>query len=182
MIPAIKIVHNLSQDMAAEAMRINKCMGQAVKVTAFAARKDMQSKLKKGELDLAPLAPYKNLPRSKRRINKSGKIFYPLTSLSRGILYNFDQSKMTAELGFTGPEGAHWQRKYAEKHLRGYMININKSKRRNLINRGILLRKETQTAKVPPRDIIGHYLEKNQARMLQSIKEVFEIKMAGGRV
>jgi hypothetical protein len=182
MMMGVKIVHNLIKDMAAVSTKMRSNMEFAIRRTAFAGRSDLIQKLKGNSLSLPPLKVYKNPAgrRLKKRVPSPGAP--PLARLAKGIFYKMEKGTLIAEIGFLGTQESAWQKRYAEKHQLGYKIILNEKKKEKLRKAGFTIRQSTNASTVNPRDPIGIYIEANRGRMLQSIKDVYDLKMLGGRV
>ena len=142
--------------------------------------------LKGGRLGLKPLSKYRNEPKDpkfkgfKKIINANAN--KPLARLAPGITYLYNKGDLTGEMGFRAAKPkTRWYAKAASLHAQGYDWPVSQDVRDMLHRQGIHLRKGTTSISVPERDIIGAIKDKHSVRILQSMKQNFEIKKGGGR-
>jgi len=204
-----KIIQNIEKDMLRETERIKKARFDALRVTAFVFRRELQTGIRQGKLNLRPLSPYRNTqndPRygttttwkttsGQKYVRNTGKnawrhtkassvnVDRPLWALGAGVMYKANRSGMTAELGFVeGFSKVEGLRRLAEKHLPGFRIAITDRARRFLHSSGIHLRKTTDSTQVPARDPVGQFYVMNARRMADAFENNFNAKMRGERI
>jgi len=161
--------------------QIRKAMTLSLSKEGYRARKDWARDLKTGNLGLAELAVYQNLPGDKtfRRRRKKK----PLANLFGGIVYKVDRQDMTLNVGFLGQTpGTAWQARIAEKSQDTYTWNITEDHRTALHAMGIHLKSSTTSVRVPARDIIGTVHDRDSDKMIKNIRNLFYRKMAGERI
>lgn len=154
--------------------QMRKAMEDSVKVTAFSLRKDMVKTLRQGELGLQPTT------QSKMNRKKSKN---PLAKLAMGIIYKFNKRNLTATIGFHGDTArTKWTREYADRSDDGYSLIYTDRLREVLHRQGIHIRKTTNYAVVPARDIIGNFFKRFQRIATERLKENFRKKLRGERI
>ncbi len=158
-----------------------KAMEDAVKITAFGISKDMRNELKTGQIGLKPIQIYRN--EAKDRRYKKKRNINPLNILAIGIIYKFFKKDLRATIGFHGETGRTiWAKKFAGEHQTGTTIPYTDYFKKKLIEKGIHIRKTTQNASVPARDIIGNFFAKHQSRVIELLKTNFQRKLRGERI
>lgn len=161
--------------------QVLKAMEDAVKITAYKTSKDMRNELKGGQIGLKSIQIYRNDPRDKRY--KKKKNINPLNILAVGIIYKFFKKELRATIGFHGDTvRTKWAQKFAGDHQTGITIPYTKYFKESLHKKGIHIRKETNTANVSARDIIGNFFAKHQRRVVELLKENFRRKLRGERI
>lgn len=160
---------------------IRKAMSLALSKEGYRVRKEWARDLKTGNLGLAALALYQNIPGDKgfRRRRKKA----PLAQLFGGIVYKVNKQRLDLAVGFLATSaGTAWQAKIAEKSQKPYTWHITPEHREALHSMGIHLKESTTAVRVPARDI-GKVAEKRYGdEMLRNIKTLFHRKMAGERI
>jgi hypothetical protein len=149
----------------------------AVNKGVYTAAMDMRKKLKSGSLGLTPLADF-----PKRAGGRKGN---PLTPLAPGIRYTYDKKTMTGMVGFiTAGSRNRKLVAWAEKSADGYVMNLTEGRIQELHSKGVHLKKETQARGiiVPRRNPVSQYLGMYGDTIFDKVKEVFSIKINGGRV
>lgn len=164
--------------------QMHKAMSTALKVEGYRLTKQIKVDLKAGRLGLEAKEIYQNKPGDKRYRKK--RKTQPLARLAPGISYFVDWRKLALAVGFgvrqaaTGAGG--WTARIAVKSIPGYRMPISEGKKQALHSIGIHLRKSTESAGVPSRDIMEAVLAKEGNVILSNIRENYLRKMAGERI
>ncbi len=177
----IKGAEYLEQWATQKNVEVMKAMEDAVKVTAYNVSKDLRTELSGGGLFLKPIQIYKNYgndPRYKKKKNIN-----PLNVLAIGIIYKYFKNELRATIGFHGDTAKTiWAKQFAGQHQTGTTLTYTDYFKKNLHAKGIHIRKSTQSAVIPMRDIIGNFFAKAQAGVMALLKENFQRKLRGERI
>jgi len=172
---SLKVGSTVYKELEKERRFLRTAAQVSLQKTSFEERTQIKADLKKGNLGLAT--------KTKLQKGKKKRKSAPLAKLMSGVFYTVDKLTLKSQMGFTGTKpGAMWQGPYAEKSIPGYQWVYTPKQIAALHKRGIHLRKETTSAQVPARDIIGMAGAKDEPAIIANYNQYFARKMRGERI
>jgi hypothetical protein len=180
----------------AEGARVTKAMETAVKVEGYRLMKILKEQLRAGKPGGSELDPLTEIgKRYGKPINRK-----PLSRLAPVIRYGVERrgDGMVVGIGFidygSKKLSKSWLR-IAEEQQEGAIRAISEERRKGIISIGVslakrkdatarffFLRETTQTAKIPPRPVIGPFISAHLKGSGRIIVSNFERKMRGERI
>jgi hypothetical protein len=143
---------------------------------SYETSKGIKNDIKAGRLGLIPL--------SSIRKTLGLRFRNPLQAIAGAVMYRVDKRNLTAEVGFISAGNKNPRLiTYAKRALTGYSWKQTNEQIDFLHRHGVHFKASTQNrgVNVPARNPIDQYMRFHNNEILARLKQLFMVKMAGGR-